>query len=496
MTMATAPTPTVGWWAGNARLTNLSGKLLGAHVAHGGLIVFWAGAMTLFELSRYRSDVPVFDQGLILLPHMASLGAGVGEGGVIVDTYPYYVAGVLHVISAAVLGAGGLFHALLTPDVLPAEASFAGFFAYDWKDGRKMTTILGIHLMLLGLGAWLLVAKAMFWGGLFDPHLGAGRVRVVTDPTLNPLTIFGYLFGAIGNGKGMAAVDSLEDIVGGHVWVGLLCLGGGLWHLVTEPKGWAKKVLIFSGEAYLSYSLGAIAYMALLAAYFVWTNDTAYPAVFYGPVETLESAPGVVTVRGWLATFHGVLGVLFLFGHFWHALRARAAAAGFDLQAGNLVQPFGDPQVGNLATPVNSSDLTLNFVRNLPIYREGLAPLTRGLEIGMAHGYWLLGPFLKLSPLRDTPQAHTVALASATALLVVATLAMSLYGTVSFRRELVMVPRPTYERSLPGLPTTLTVAENWSQFCGAFLIGGVGGAWVADALLQNWPVFTGALPLG
>ena len=27
------------WWSGNARLINLSGRLLGAHVAHAGLMV-------------------------------------------------------------------------------------------------------------------------------------------------------------------------------------------------------------------------------------------------------------------------------------------------------------------------------------------------------------------------------------------------------------------------------------------------------------------------
>ncbi|MDJ0688114.1 MAG: chlorophyll a/b binding light-harvesting protein, partial [Xenococcaceae cyanobacterium MO_188.B32] len=50
--------PDVGWWAGNARFVDLSGKLLGAHIAHAGLIVLWAGALTLFELSRYNPDVP------------------------------------------------------------------------------------------------------------------------------------------------------------------------------------------------------------------------------------------------------------------------------------------------------------------------------------------------------------------------------------------------------------------------------------------------------
>ena len=46
------------WWSGNARLINVSGKLLGAHVAHAGLMVFWCGAMTLFEVAHYIPEKP------------------------------------------------------------------------------------------------------------------------------------------------------------------------------------------------------------------------------------------------------------------------------------------------------------------------------------------------------------------------------------------------------------------------------------------------------
>jgi len=51
------------WWAGNARFVNLSGQLLGAHVAHAGLQVFWAGAMTLFEVNHLRGEKPLYEQG-------------------------------------------------------------------------------------------------------------------------------------------------------------------------------------------------------------------------------------------------------------------------------------------------------------------------------------------------------------------------------------------------------------------------------------------------
>ena len=276
------------WWSGNARLINISGKLLGAHVAHAGLMVFWCGAMTLFEVSHFMPEKPLYEQGCILLPHLTSLGWGIRPGGEVVDIYAFFVVGVLHLISSAILGFGGIYHSIFGPDTL--EENFP-LFGYDWRDKNKMTTILGIHLIFLGVGCFLLIFKACFLRGIYDPWApGGGDARLVIAPTLNPKIIFGYVLKSPFGGDGwIISVNSLEDIVGGHLWIGFLSIWGGLWHIATKPFYWIRRAFIWSGEAYLSYSLGALALVGITAAIFVWYNNTAYPSEFFGPTAAEAS---------------------------------------------------------------------------------------------------------------------------------------------------------------------------------------------------------------
>jgi photosystem I subunit 11 len=142
-----------------------------------------------------------------------------------------------------------------------------------------------------------------------------------------------------------------------------------------------------------------------------------------------------------------------------------------------LIQPYkGDPFVGHLSTPISDSDFTRAFIGNLPAYRKGLSPLLRGLEIGMAHGYFIVGPWTLLGPLRDSASANLGGLISAVALILIATICLSAYGLVSHPTEVT-----------PGTDP-LNTSEGWSQFAGGFFIGAMGGAFVAYFLLENFEV--------
>nr|QQP00374.1 photosystem II 44 kDa protein [Selaginella pallidissima] len=270
------------WWAGNARLINLSGKSLGAHVAHAGSIVFRAGAMNPFEVAHLIPEKPMHEQGLISLPHLATLGWGVGPGGEAVDVSPYLASGVLHSISPAVPGLGGTYHSPVGPDTL--EESFP-FFGHAWRDRNKMTTILGIHPILLGIGALLSVSKAPYSGGVYDTWApGGGDVREITNLTAGPGVIFGYSPKSPFGGEGwIVSVDNSEDVTGGHLWLGSIRIPGGISHILTKPFAWARRASVRSGEAYSSHSLGAPSVPGSIARRFVRSNNTVYPSEFHGP---------------------------------------------------------------------------------------------------------------------------------------------------------------------------------------------------------------------
>ncbi len=300
---------------GNARLINRSGQLLGAHIAHAGLIMFWAGSTTISQALSYDPSLALGEQNLFLISNLARLGWGIGENGQIVTLYPYFVIGMLHLIASAVLGAGGLFHVFGGPAWLKDATGQAKRFHYEWDDPKQLTLILGHHLLFLGAAAFGFVLKATRFGGIYDPAVG--EVRLITNPNLNPVDIFGYLFGLTPDGWniwGMAHVNNLQDVVGGHIWIGALLLAGGVWHILVKAP--IIVPIRLNADAILSYSLGALAFMAFVSWGFVSHNTTVFPVDLYG------------ANRLGMANVQLCLGLLFLGGHLWHAYRGVAESEG------------------------------------------------------------------------------------------------------------------------------------------------------------------------
>ncbi|PSB24336.1 photosystem I reaction center protein subunit XI [Stenomitos frigidus ULC18] len=136
----------------------------------------------------------------------------------------------------------------------------------------------------------------------------------------------------------------------------------------------------------------------------------------------------------------------------------------------------GDPQEGNLATPINSSQLTRWFINQLPAYRPGVSSFQRGLQVGLSHGFWLVGPFVALGPLRDTSLALLAGLLAAIGVVVIATLALLAYA-------LSAPPPPIATLTTPHPPTDLSTPHGWQELARGFLFGGTAGAVFAAVLL-------------
>jgi photosystem I subunit XI len=146
-----------------------------------------------------------------------------------------------------------------------------------------------------------------------------------------------------------------------------------------------------------------------------------------------------------------------------------------------VVFPVFDPQGSNLATPINSSKLVQKLINNLPAYRQGLSPLRRGIEVGLAHGYWILGPFFEFNPLRFTDQGAIAALLSTISLIVISSLSIVLYAASN-------PPKPITTGTFSNPPDAFNNVKGWNTYATGFLLGGLSGAIFAFLIVTNFDV--------
>ncbi|CAI9107265.1 OLC1v1006583C1 [Oldenlandia corymbosa var. corymbosa] len=149
-----------------------------------------------------------------------------------------------------------------------------------------------------------------------------------------------------------------------------------------------------------------------------------------------------------------------------------------------VIQPLnGDPFIGSLETPITSSPLIAWYLSNLPAYRTAVSPLLRGIEVGLAHGYLLVGPFVMTGPLRNTDIKGPAGSLAAAGLVVILSLCLTIYGVSSFKEGEPSIAPSLTLTGRKKQPDPLQTAEGWAKFTGGFFFGGISGVIWAYFLL-------------
>jgi len=146
------------------------------------------------------------------------------------------------------------------------------------------------------------------------------------------------------------------------------------------------------------------------------------------------------------------------------------------MQIDNSLEPRKDPFVGYLSGPLPDLKVGEAYLKLLPAYRTNLSPLLKGISVGIAHGYFLVGPFYNLGPLRNTPSSNFAGFLASASLIIILTSALWIYGKVTYNGG-------QQQNTVGSDEVNFLSARSWAQFCSGFALGGFGGITFACLML-------------
>jgi photosystem I subunit 11 len=154
-----------------------------------------------------------------------------------------------------------------------------------------------------------------------------------------------------------------------------------------------------------------------------------------------------------------------------------------------LTKPMnGDPFIGMLETPITTAPIVTKYLSYLPCYRLGVSANARGVEVGLAHGFFMPGPFIKLGPQTQVEGSAEIAgCMSDTGLVLILTICLSMYGAVSFQRKNVIGVKTLNGRSL--VPDELFSSNGWAEFTSGWVVGGLSGVVYCYLCTQLFPYY-------